>query len=156
MAKKVRFAILALVLSVALVLPMAAPVGATVAFLAIDIEKTTNNEDADTPTGPMIVVGAPVLWEYIVTNTGNVPLTDVVVEDDILGIIGTISLAAGESATLTATGTALAGIQAGDGKREKGWHHEAADEYQHQSEDEYHATLATVEPQSRFLQAGHL
>ena len=77
---------------------------------AIDIEKHTNGEDADTPTGPSIVVGAPVLWEYIVTNTGDVDLTNVVVTDDILGLIGTIpSLAAGETQTLTANGNAAAG-----------------------------------------------
>lgn len=48
----------------------------------IDIEKWTNGEDADTPTGPNIPVGDPVNWEYIITNIGNVPLTDIVVTDD--------------------------------------------------------------------------
>ncbi|MFC2047163.1 hypothetical protein ACFLTK_02655 [Chloroflexota bacterium] len=77
---------------------------------SIDIEKHTNGEDADTPTGLSIVVGDPVLWEYIVTNTGDVDLTNVVVTDDILGPIGTIaSLAAGETQTLTANGNAAAG-----------------------------------------------
>ena len=77
---------------------------------SIDIEKHTNGENADNPTGPSIVVGAPVLWEYIVTNTGDVDLTNVVVTDDILGPIGTIpSLAAGETQTLTANGNAAAG-----------------------------------------------
>jgi len=77
---------------------------------AIDLEKYVNGEDADTPTGPSIVVGAPVLWEYIVTNTGDVDLTNVEVTDDILGLIGTIpSLAVGETQTLTANGTAAAG-----------------------------------------------
>jgi len=77
---------------------------------SIDIEKHTNGEDADTPTGPSIVVGDPVLWEYIVTNTGDVDLTNVEVTDDILGPIGTIpSLAVGETQTLTANGIAAAG-----------------------------------------------
>ena len=41
---------------------------------AIDIEKSTNGEDADTPTGPAIQVGDLVVWTYDVTNTGNVAL----------------------------------------------------------------------------------
>ncbi len=51
---------------------------------AIDIEKSTNGEDADTPTGPIIFVGDTVTWEYFVENTGNVPfqLSEVTVTDD--------------------------------------------------------------------------
>ena len=48
----------------------------------IDIEKSTNGEDADDPTGPQIPVGDPVTWTYVVTNPGDVPLADVVVTDD--------------------------------------------------------------------------
>jgi hypothetical protein len=48
---------------------------------SIDIEKATNGEDADTPTGPTIEVGAPVTWTYVVTNPGNVPLANVTVTD---------------------------------------------------------------------------
>jgi len=48
----------------------------------IDIEKHTNGEDADTPTGPVIVVGDPVNWMYYVSNPGNVPLSGIVVTDD--------------------------------------------------------------------------
>ncbi|MEZ4662182.1 MAG: choice-of-anchor E domain-containing protein [Caldilineaceae bacterium] len=49
---------------------------------AIDIEKQTNGEDADEPTGPHIAAGDPVTWTYVVTNTGDVKLVDVVVSDD--------------------------------------------------------------------------
>ena len=49
---------------------------------AIDIEKATNGEDADSPTGPIIAVGGTVTWTYVVTNTGNVALTNVTVSDD--------------------------------------------------------------------------
>jgi uncharacterized repeat protein (TIGR01451 family) len=81
-----------------------------VAEPAIDIEKYTNGEDADSPTGPIIPVGDTVEWTYIVTNTGNVPLSNAVVTDDILGTICTIaSLAVGDSASCTASGTAMAG-----------------------------------------------
>jgi hypothetical protein len=39
-------------------------------------------DDADTPTGPSAVVGDTVRWTYIVTNPGDVPLSDVMVTDD--------------------------------------------------------------------------
>ncbi|MDP6350564.1 MAG: hypothetical protein QGG58_12465, partial [Chloroflexota bacterium] len=42
----------------------------------IDIEKATNGEDADDPTGPLVPVGDAVTWTYVVTNTGNVELTN--------------------------------------------------------------------------------
>ena len=49
---------------------------------AIDIEKATNGQDADTPTGPEINVGETATFTYVVKNTGNVDLEDVVVTDD--------------------------------------------------------------------------
>ncbi|MCL1587681.1 MAG: hypothetical protein M3092_04620 [Actinomycetia bacterium] len=48
----------------------------------IDVEKATNGEDADTGTGPMVHVGDPVTWTYVVTNPGNVALSDIVMDDD--------------------------------------------------------------------------
>ena len=48
----------------------------------IHIEKSTNGEDADSPTGPYIPVGDPVTWVYNVTNCGSVNLTNIVVTDD--------------------------------------------------------------------------
>ncbi|MCB0095743.1 MAG: choice-of-anchor E domain-containing protein [Caldilineaceae bacterium] len=48
---------------------------------AIDIEKSTNGADADLPPGPYIPMGDPVTWEYVVTNTGDMTLTDVTVTD---------------------------------------------------------------------------
>ncbi|MCB9139652.1 MAG: hypothetical protein H6642_15025 [Caldilineaceae bacterium] len=78
---------------------------------AIDIEKATNGEDADDPTGPIIPVGGTVTWTYVVTNVGNAPLTDVTVTDDIIGAITCPqdTLAVGESMTCTAAGTSVAG-----------------------------------------------
>ena len=77
----------------------------------IDIEKATNGQDADTPTGPQIAVGGAVTWTYVVTNTSNVTLTGVAVTDDQLGAITCpkSTLAAGESMQCTANGTAVAG-----------------------------------------------
>jgi hypothetical protein len=84
---------------------------------AIDIEKYTNGEDADTPTGPLVPVGSPVVWTYVVTNIGNVPLANITVGDDKIGVICTIpSLDPGQSHTCTATGTATAGQYANLGK----------------------------------------
>jgi streptogramin lyase len=50
--------------------------------VSIDLEKRTNGQDADDPPGPVIRVGDPVTWTYVVMNTGNVDLEDVVVVDD--------------------------------------------------------------------------
>ncbi|MBN1478787.1 T9SS type A sorting domain-containing protein, partial [candidate division KSB1 bacterium] len=83
---------------------------------SLDIEKATNGQDADDPTGPEIMAGDPVTWTYVVTNTGNVTLTNIVVTDDIEGEIGTIpSLDPGQSATLTWNGTASVGQYANVG-----------------------------------------
>ena len=77
----------------------------------IDIEKATNGIDADRRPGPLVAVGDTVTWTYVVTNTGNVPLTDVAVEDDEVGPITCPqdTLAVGESFTCTETGVAIAG-----------------------------------------------
>src|SRR5690606_33956768 len=54
---------------------------------AIRLEKLTDGDDADTPTGPLLPVGSTATFTYIVTNTGNVPLMNVQVTDDQLGVI---------------------------------------------------------------------
>ena len=76
----------------------------------IEILKLTNGEDADKAPGPSIPVGGTVTWEYLVTNTGNIELTDIVVEDDQEGIVSCPhdTLVPGESMTCTATGKAEA------------------------------------------------
>ncbi|NET40466.1 SdrD B-like domain-containing protein [Okeania sp. SIO2B3] len=59
----------------------------------IEIEKSTNTVDADTPEeAPEIAAGEEVTWTYEVTNTGDVPFdeSEVVVTDDIEGIITNI------------------------------------------------------------------
>jgi hypothetical protein len=65
---------------------------AAVAFVvnepAIDIEKSTNGVDSDVAPGESIMAGDPVVWEYVVTNTGNVPLVSVGVVDD-MGVVVT-------------------------------------------------------------------
>jgi hypothetical protein len=78
---------------------------------AIDIEKATSGHDADEVPGPSIVMGAAVEWTYVVTNTGNVPLSNVAVTDD-QGVAVSCpqeALAPGESMTCSASGTAQSG-----------------------------------------------
>jgi hypothetical protein len=82
----------------------------------VDLEKHVNGEDADSPTGPVVAVGSTVTFEFVVTNTGNITLTNLAVTDDVLGSIGTIaSLAPGSSQTLTATAAAVAGQHTNNG-----------------------------------------
>ncbi len=52
----------------------------------INIEKFTNAEDADSETGPFILVGSPVTWTYNVTTTGNVWLSGISVTDSVSGV----------------------------------------------------------------------
>jgi uncharacterized repeat protein (TIGR01451 family) len=51
----------------------------------INIVKFTNGDDANSPPGPIVAEFDLVTWTYVVTNTGNVPLSDVVVTDDQIG-----------------------------------------------------------------------
>jgi hypothetical protein len=48
----------------------------------IHIEKSTNGDDADSPTGPYIPIGGAVTWVYNITNCGSLNLTNIVVADD--------------------------------------------------------------------------
>ncbi|MEM7530773.1 MAG: SdrD B-like domain-containing protein [Chloroflexota bacterium] len=82
----------------------------------IVVEKSTNGEDADEPTGPAIPVGDPVVWEYVVTNVGNVNLIDIQVVDDQLGNITSSCpdaqvelLIVGDTMTCTVNGVATEG-----------------------------------------------
>ena len=87
---------------------------------SIDIEKATNGEDADDPTGPLVPVGGTVTWTYVVTNTGNSVLTDIVVEDSDPGVtvvcpMTTLDPLPGvNTMTCTASGTATLGQYAND------------------------------------------
>jgi len=50
---------------------------------SINIEKFTNGEDADTATGPKVLVGNPINWRFEVKNTGPFALKDVIVTDTV-------------------------------------------------------------------------
>ena len=60
----------------------------------IDIEKTVNDD--------LVPIGTTVTYTYVVTNTGDTPLYDITVDDDVMGHIGDIPfLGVGDKATLT-------------------------------------------------------
>lgn len=91
----------------------------------ISLRKYTNGEDADTPTGPTVPPGSQVTWTYIITNTGSITLTDLVLTDDKVGLIGPGGLSncppagtilgPGDSLICTATGVAQVGQYANIG-----------------------------------------
>ena len=55
---------------------------AGVGSVGIAIVKSTNGTDNDGPPGPEVPVGSTVTFTYVVTNTGNNPLSGVTVSDD--------------------------------------------------------------------------
>jgi hypothetical protein len=86
---------------------------------AVKIEKSTNGEDADNAPGPSILVGSAVTWRYVVTNTGTINLTGIVVVDDrgvLVNCSGQTTLAAGQAMTCTGAGVATLGQYSNVGK----------------------------------------
>jgi hypothetical protein len=77
----------------------------------VEIEKDTNGEDADAAPGPTVLAGDDVEWTYVVTNTGDYPLVNVVVEDDQIGTVPCPkdSLSPRESMTCRVSGIAVVG-----------------------------------------------
>ena len=73
----------------------------------IDIEKSTEGQDADAAPGPTILAGQSVGWTYEVENTGNVTLTGIAVSDDegVSVSCPESELDPGESMTCTGSGT---------------------------------------------------
>jgi hypothetical protein len=79
---------------------------------AVQIEKSTNGEDADSAPGPEVEIGDPVAWEYVVKNTGTINLTGIVVTDDrsvTVDCNGVTTLVPGASVTCTGLGVATLG-----------------------------------------------
>ena len=69
-------------------------------------------DDANIPPGPSIPQGTNPIFRFIVTNTGNVPLSSVTLTDSVLGpiVIPTTTLAVGQSFTVDVTGTWATGL----------------------------------------------
>ncbi|WP_048205828.1 hypothetical protein [Methanococcoides methylutens] len=78
----------------------------------LSIVKLTNGEDVSSPHDLEIPAGDSVTWSYNVTNIGDVALTEIVVNDDVEGYVGTIaSLGIGESNnSLSLSNTSVVGI----------------------------------------------
>jgi hypothetical protein len=53
----------------------------------LEIENMANGQKADLPPGPEIMYGDPIVWSFVITNTGNITLTNVSLLDDKLGAI---------------------------------------------------------------------
>ena len=86
---------------------------------AVKIKKSTNGDDADNAPGPTILVGSPVTWRYVVTNTGTIDLNGIAVVDDHGVPVNCVSqtiLPAGQTMTCTGTGVATLGQYANIGK----------------------------------------
>ena len=62
-------------------------VGCLTANASIALKKYTNGMDADAPPGPQIQIGKPVIWSYVIENTGGVALNHIVLTDDQLGTV---------------------------------------------------------------------
>ena len=78
---------------------------------SVEIVKTTNGADANDAPGPTITVGSAVNWQYVVTNTGTIALTNVKVTDDRNVSVNcpSTTLAVGGTMTCTGSGVATAG-----------------------------------------------
>jgi hypothetical protein len=79
---------------------------------AVKIKKSTNGDDADSAPGPSVLVGSAVTWLYIVTNTGTINLTNIVVTDDrgvSVKCVNQTMLAAGQTMTCSGSGVATLG-----------------------------------------------
>jgi uncharacterized repeat protein (TIGR01451 family) len=83
----------------------------------VKIVKYTNGFDADTGTGPFIGAGRPVTWTYAFTNTGQVTLTNLALNDTPAGAVTSCSpslaglqLAPGGRVTCTLTSVVVAGV----------------------------------------------
>jgi hypothetical protein len=78
---------------------------------AVEIRKYTNGLNADVPPGPEIPAGGQVVWNYVVTNTGNTALTEITVTDDqgVSVACPATNLEAGDSMICSGTGSATEG-----------------------------------------------
>jgi hypothetical protein len=77
----------------------------------IALAKRVNGLDAGNPPGPYLLPGETVQWHFVVTNTGNITLTGIAVQDNQLGPIACPGgeLGPGAAVTCQAQGTVAVG-----------------------------------------------
>lgn len=76
----------------------------------IGVEMLLGGLDASGPRGPMVDSGSQLDWAVVISNMGQVPVTGIEIEGLDASCPGD-ELAAGESMSCTATGTALSNLQ---------------------------------------------
>ena len=54
----------------------------------VSVDDGVTWEDANSPTGPNVLVGQGVLFKFIVTNSGDVPLTNITLTDNVYDLSG--------------------------------------------------------------------
>jgi fimbrial isopeptide formation D2 family protein/uncharacterized repeat protein (TIGR01451 family) len=84
---------------------------------AIKVVKYVEGDDANEAPGITLTVGDKVTWTYKVTNTGEVPLVDVTLADDIEGAVECpkTTLAVDETMTCKLEGTVIKGLYTNTG-----------------------------------------
>ena len=77
----------------------------------IDLQALTNGDDANALTGPVVNYASPITWTYRVTNTGDITLSRILVQDDPVGVIicPFFELAPGATMTCEQPGLAAGG-----------------------------------------------
>lgn len=89
----------------------------TLGHPAIELEKTTQGQDADSAPGPELTVDEAVNWVFTVTNTGDVDLSNVLITDEQIQPTATSAstvceistLPVGQSQTCNTTGVIIEG-----------------------------------------------
>ena len=90
----------------------------------IRVEKLINGEDADDAAHAVqLMAGEPVLWSFVVTNIGDVALSDVAVSDNMITGVTCpkTTLDPGEAMTCTASGIADPGLDCDTGTATGTW-----------------------------------
>ncbi|AKB85773.1 PKD domain-containing protein [Methanococcoides methylutens] len=79
---------------------------------SLSIVKLTDGYDVDDPSSYEVEVGSPIVWSYNISNKGDVPLTNIFVNDSVEGPVGVIAyLGVGEyNDSLNLSNTSVEGV----------------------------------------------
>lgn len=107
---------------------------------SISIEKATEGVDADAGPGPALLVGSAVEWTYVVSNDGDVRVTDLTVVDD-QGVDVSCDLdelEPGDTANCIGSAPAVAGEYMNLGTATASYEDADGDEFEAQASDPSH------------------